>query len=266
MSAATVVLVDSHCHLTTLAERGEDVGQVLARAHAAGVHQVVTSADGVEEGRRAVALAERFPEVFVTIGWHPSQPRPPDDREAGALADLLHHRQVVGVGEVGLDYLRRPGVHQTPAPVQLEQLRLMLDLARTMGLPVVVHDRQAHDDVLAELERGAGPPALLHCFSGDAQLARRCARAGHLCSFSGIVTFANAADLRGAAQAVPAGHLVVETDAPFLSPDPYRGRPNEPARVVVTAARVAALRGECLATFAGAVTATARAFYRLPAA
>ncbi len=259
-----ITLVDAHCHLTTLAEGGQDLVPVLARAHAAGVHQVVTSADGVEEGRRAVALAERFTEVYVTVGWHPSRPRPPDDLETSALTDLLRHPKVVGVGEIGLDHLARPGSPVTPASVQLEQFRLLLDLARDARLGVVVHDRLAHDEILTELGRRRDQAALLHCFSGDAVLARRAAGLGLICSFAGIVTFRNAPGLRQAAQAVPAGHLVVETDAPFLSPEPYRGRPNEPARVAVTAARIAALWGECSATVATAATATARTFYHLP--
>jgi len=264
VTEADLELVDSHCHLTDVAERGGDLVQVLERAHAAGVHQVVTSADGVEEGRRAVALADRFPEVFVTIGWHPTRPHPPDASELAGIAELLDHPKVVAVGEIGLDYLVRPGVPMTPRGVQQEQLQLMLELARSHHLGVVVHDRLAHADVLAELERAPGAGVLLHCFSGDAELAVRAARLGMICSFSGIVTFRNAPELRRAAAAVPADHLVVETDAPFLSPEPFRGRSNEPHRVAVTARFLAAQRGECAASFARAVTATARGFYHLP--
>ncbi len=263
MSRRPPDLVDCHCHLTAVAEAGLDPAAVLARAEVAGVRQVVTSADGVEEGERALRLAERLAGVYVTIGWQPTRSRPPDDRTAARLAGLLRHELVVGVGEIGLDYLVRPGQPPPDTAVQIEQLRLMLELARAAGRPAVIHDRLAHADVLSELARAGGRPALLHCFSGDAELARRSAAHGHILSFSGMVTFANAPGVRAAAAAAPDGQLVVETDAPFLSPAPHRGRPNEPSRVAVTAARVAALRGQGLAELAAATSRTARAFYGL---
>ncbi len=257
-------VIDSHCHLLALAEQGLPPAQALARARAAGVERVVTIADGVGEGARSLALAERHPGVFVAIGWEPRAPAPPDDQQLAALAELLQHPRAVAVGEVGLDYHRPPGGRTAPDATQRATLRAMLDLARTAGKPVVVHDRLAHDAVLEELD--ARPPVgvVMHCFSGGPALVRACAERGFVCSFAGTVTFRNAGELRLAVRAVPAGLLAVETDAPFLAPEPHRGRRNEPALLPATLALVAALRGECPDTVARATTATVEALFGLP--
>ena len=261
---APAPLIDSHCHLLALAEQGLAPAAALARARAAGVERVVTIADGIDEGQRSVALADQHPGLFVAIGWEPRAPAPPDDRQLAALADLLTHPRAVAVGEVGLDYHRPPGGRVVPDEIQRATLRAMLDLAGRAGKPVVVHDRLAHDAVLEELD--ARPPVgvVMHCFSGGPALVRACAERGFVCSFAGTVTFRNAGELREAVQAVPAGLLAVETDAPFLAPEPHRGRRNEPALLPATLALVAALRGECADTVARAATATVEAVFRLP--
>jgi TatD DNase family protein len=267
MSAAAAGLVDTHCHLVLLAER-VPVEAALAEAAAAGVEQVVSVGLNVEDSDRNRELAERHPGVFFTVGWHPHEPAPPDAAQLRSLEELLRHPRAVAVGEIGLDWYWRPGYHEVPPEVQLRSFRLMLELAAAHGRPVVVHDRDAHDDVLAELDAADGAPAwgrgVLHCFSGDAALVHAAGRLGMVCSFAGTVTFPRAEGIREAAQAVPDGAYVVETDAPFLAPVPFRGRINQPAYVGATAAAVAALRGEPPEAVARSSTATARRLLGLP--
>ncbi|MDA8330878.1 MAG: TatD family hydrolase [Candidatus Dormibacteraeota bacterium] len=257
-------LVDAHCHLDEMARRGLDVGRALESAHRASVHQVVTSGDGLADSRDACALADLHSEVYFTAGWHPSNPRPPTDHELDELRQLLRHPRAVAVGEIGLDYLARPGCDPTPRSVQREMFRTMLALAAEVGLPVVVHQRLAHADVLQALDQGPGGAVMLHCFSGDAPFAAEAAERGLMCSFAGNVTFSSAQDLRSALRAVPAELLMLETDAPFLAPHPTRGTVCEPAMVRSTASRVALERGECLETLAAVTSENARGFFQIP--
>jgi len=259
-------LVDAHCHLDELARRGLPVAEALAMAHRAGVHQVVTSGDGLEDSRRAKDLAELHPEVFFTVGWHPVNSRPPSAPELAELRSLLAHPKAVGLGEIGLDYKFRPGYMETPSAVQQEMFELMLRLAAELGKPVVIHQREAHSDLLQVLDRAPAVAAMLHCFSGDAGFARAAEERGLLVSFAGNLTFKSARELQAAAKVVPAARLMVETDAPFLAPTPHRGELCHPALVRLTATWLAALRGECLGTLASATAETTREFFKLPPA
>ena len=181
------------------------------------------------------------------------------------------------MGEIGLDAYWRPGYHETPMEVQLRSLRLMLELAADCGKPVVIHDRDAHGEVLAELTGWAAsaggngtpgdrPLGVLHCFSGDAALAEQAGSLGMVCSFAGTITFPRAEPIRAAARHVADDGYVVETDAPFLAPVPHRGRPNLPGYVAATAAAVAELRGQPVEAVAARTTATARRLFRFPGA
>jgi TatD DNase family protein len=257
-------LIDAHCHLDEMARRGLDVEEALERAHRASVHQVITSGDGLADSREACTLAERHPEVYFTVGWHPANPRPPIDPELDELRQLLRHPRAVAVGEIGLDYLARPGREPTPRSVQREMFDTMLELAAEVPLPVVVHQRLAHADVLEVLDRSPAGAVMLHCFSGDAQFAAAAADRGLLCSFAGNVTFASAHDLRASVRVVPSELLMLETDAPFLAPHPTRGTVCEPAMVRSTASRVALERGECLETLARVTSENTRRFFNLP--
>jgi TatD DNase family protein len=267
MSSPAAGLVDTHCHLVLLAERGPIDG-ALAEAAAAGVEQIVSVGLNVEDSDRNRELAEDHPGVFFTVGWHPHEASPPDAAQLRGLEELLRHPRAVAVGEIGLDWYWRPGYHEVPPEVQRRSFRLMLELAAAHGKPVVVHDRDAHDEVLAELSTGDPAPVpgrgVLHCFSGDAALARAAGRLGMVCSFAGTVTFPRAEGVREAARTVPDGGYVVETDAPFLAPVPFRGRTNQPAYVGATAAAVAVLRGEAPEEVARSSTATARRLFGLP--
>jgi TatD DNase family protein len=261
-------LVDTHCHLVLLDERGL-LEEALQEAAAAGVEQIVSVGLNVEDSDRNRELAERHPGVFFTVGWHPHEKAPPDPAQLRSLEELLRHPRAVAVGEVGLDWYWRPGYHEVAPEVQRRSLRLMLELATAHGKPVVIHDRDAHDDVVAELRDAFGGGELtdrgvMHCFSGDAALARTAGELGMVCSFAGTVTYPRADGIREAARTVAETGYVVETDAPFLAPVPHRGRPNQPAYVAATAAAVAGLRGEPTAEVARSATATARRLFGLP--
>jgi TatD DNase family protein len=246
---------DDHCHLP------EDVAaaaEIVAGAAAAGVERLVTVGTDLASSRTAIGHAGRFAGVFATAGVHPH------DASGGCegIAELLGAPGVVAVGEAGLDY----HYDHSPRAVQREVFAAQIALAATRDLPLVIHTREAWDDTFDVLAASARPPALIfHCFTGGADEARRCLDLGGHLSFSGIVTFPNADDVRDAVRVCPLDRLLVETDSPYLSPVPHRGRPNVPARVAVVGEGVAAVRGAALETIAEATWATAQAVYRLPA-
>lgn len=254
------MLVDSHCHLE-FADFGEELDQVTARARAAGVGRMVTIGTKLSEFARVLAVAERYDDVYCTVGVHPHEAAAEGASSAEPLLELARHPKVVGIGETGLDYY----YEHSPRPEQLASFRSHIAAARTSGLPLIVHSRDADDDmarVLAE-EMAAGPfTGLMHCFSSSHQLAETAVAIGLYISFSGILTFKNAEGLRATAKAMPLDRLLVETDAPYLAPAPKRGQRNEPAYVVHTAAALAALRGVSAAEIARATTANFHALFR----
>jgi TatD DNase family protein len=256
MSERLPSLVDTHCHLVLLEERGL-LNQAFEGALAAGVDEIISVGLNVDDSDQNRRIAEKHDGVYFTCGWHPHEKAAPDAAELNALAELLRHPKAVAVGEVGLDLFFRPGYHEVPLDVQERSFRLMLELARDAGKPVLIHDRDAHDEVLAAVAGVPGSRGVMHCFSGDAAFARRCADQGFIASFSGIVTFPRADNIQDAARAVANDGYVVETDAPFLSPVPERGKANLPERVAITAAAVARLRGAPEAAVRAATTATA---------
>lgn len=235
-------LVDTHCHLQLLDERGL-LDAALESAADAGVEQIVCVGLNLDDSERCRVIAEAHRGVYFTVGWHPHETAPPDAAQSAALAELLAHPRAVAVGEIGLDLFFRPGYHETPVEVQRRSMSAMLDLARDAGKPVVIHDRDAHDEVLGLLQGWPEVTGVMHCFSGDAAFGRRCRERGFVLSFSGIVTFPRSEPIQEAARAVDAEGFVVETDAPFLAPVPHRGRPCLPAYVAATADHVAGLRG-----------------------
>jgi TatD DNase family protein len=269
-------LVDTHCHLAILQTRGL-LEQALESAVAAGVSQIVTIGLDVDDSDHNRRIAEAHPGVWFTVGWHPHSPHPPDGAELKALGELLEHPRAVAVGEIGLDYFWRPGYHEVPEGVQKRSMRAMLELAAQHAKPVVVHDRDAHDDVVAELEAGLRHPSgtlgpagerlkgVFHCFSGGPELVEAARRLRMSCSFAGTVTFPRAEPIQAAARAVDPGDHVVETDAPFLAPVPHRGQTNLPGYVAATAAALATLRGEPEDTVRLRCAANARRLFDLPA-
>ncbi len=257
-------LVDTHCHLVLLEERGL-LNQALEGALAAGVDEIVSVGLNLDDSDHNRRIAEEHAGVYFTCGWHPHEKAAPDSRELDALSDLLRHPKAVAVGEVGLDLFFRPGYHEVPLDIQERSFRLMLELARDAGKPVLIHDRDAHDEVLAAVATVPGSRGVMHCFSGDAAFARRCAELGFIASFSGIVTFPRSENIQDAARTVAGDGFVVETNSPFLSPVPERGKPNLPERVAITAAAVARLRESPEAEVRAATTRTAHRVLRMTA-
>jgi TatD DNase family protein len=252
------MLVDSHCHLDfpQLAERLPDV---LARAKSAGVARLVTISTHVARFERYRGLAEAHEEVFFTVGTHPHHAAEEPGVPAPEIVTLSHHPRCVGIGESGLDFF----YDKSPRDVQHRVFRTQIAAARASGLPLVIHARDADDDMIAVLseEMGQGAfDAVLHCFSSGPRLAELGVALGFYVSFSGILTFRRSDELREIARKVPRERLLVETDAPYLAPEPHRGRPNEPAYVAHTARVLAETVGLAPQALAELTTAN---FYRL---
>jgi TatD DNase family protein len=247
---------DSHCHLDMVAP---PVSATLARAAAAGIARVVTVGCDVASSRWAAACAAEYPQVAAAVAIHPNETATaaaaPGGRD-GALAQIaaLAARPAVrAIGETGLDYYR----DSAPPDLQREWFRAHIDLAKQAGKPLMIHDRDAHEDVLAVLAAdGAPEQVIFHCFSGDAAMARQCAAAGYVLSFAGTVTFGNAGQLREAAAVTPAELILVETDAPFLTPVPNRGKSNAPSQVAHTLRAVAAVKRMDVAELCAVIDAT----------
>ncbi len=253
-------VVDSHTHLDACgATDPSGVRAALDRAAAVGVAAVVTVADDMPAARWVVQASSWDDRVFAAVALHPARTAVMTDADRAELEWLVRQPRVVAVGETGLDYYwTRVDPSCSPPEAQREAYRWHIDLAKRVGKPLMIHDREAHGDVLAVLEQ-EGPPhtVVFHCFSGDAAMARTCIEAGYVLSFSGTVTFRNARALREAAVLVPERQLLVETDAPFLTPHPYRGKPNEPVNLPYTVTDLAALRGQEVAELAASSSATA---------
>ena len=253
-------VVDAHTHLDACgATDAAGVRATLDRAAVVGVAAVVTVADDMASARWVVSASSWDERVFAAVALHPTRTATMADADRAELEQLVRQPRVVAVGETGLDYYwTQHDPRCAPPEAQQDAYRWHIDLAKRVGKPLMIHDRDAHGDVLAVLEQ-EGPPqtVIFHCFSGDAAMARSCVDAGYVLSFSGTVTFRNARALREAAMLVPDGQLLVETDAPFLTPHPYRGRPNEPVNLPYTVRDLAALRGQDVAEVAASSSANA---------
>lgn len=254
-------LIDSHCHLD-MAPYSHDLDQVLQRARGQGVDRIVTVGVDLASSRRAVDLASRLPGVYATVGIHPHDAASIEDEDYEYLRSLAGRPGVVGFGEIGLDFAKL----YAPAEVQLRHFVRLVQLGRETGLPLIIHDRDAHDQVMAILEDNGpyGAGGVMHCFSGDRELARRVLDLGFYLSIPGIVTFASAATLREVVRFVPLDRLLVETDGPYLAPVPFRGKRNEPAYLVHTARQMAELKEVSMEELAAATTANAERLFRLP--
>ncbi len=240
---------DSHCHLDLL---DMPVGQVLADAREASISRVVTVGYDLDSSRWAAGCAAEHRDVYAAVAIHPNETARADDGAFDVIASLAALPQVRAVGETGLDYYRD---WSDPA-VQRRWFSTHIRLAKDTGKPLVIHDREAHADVLRILATdGAPQQVILHCFSGDAEMVKACADAGYFMSFAGNVTFSSAAPLREAARNVPIDLLLVETDAPYLTPVPHRGKRNSPAFIPFTLRCLADVRGEEPAELAAAVMA-----------
>jgi TatD DNase family protein len=238
------MLIDSHCHLD-FPDFASEIDAVVARARAADIGRMVTICTRVRQHAQVLAIAERFPEIFCSVGTHPHNAHEELDIDAKALISIAKHPKVVAIGEAGLDY----HYDNSPRAAQEQGLRQHIAAARETGLPLVIHAREADADMARILQEETGKgafPAVLHCFTGGRDLAFKAIELGHYVSFTGILTFKNSAALRDIAAALPAERVLVETDAPYLAPLPYRGKRNEPSYVVETAKVLAQARGVSL--------------------
>lgn len=235
------MIVDSHCHLD-FPDFAAELDAVVERARAAGVGRMVTIGTRIRRAGEVRAIAERFDDVFCSVGTHPHNAGEEADITLDELLAEVDHPKVVAIGEAGLDYHYDLG----PREAQRAGFLMHIEASRRTGLPLVIHAREADDDVAAILEDESGKGAfsfVLHCFTGGADLARRAVPLGGYVSFSGILTYKSAASLREIAAELPAERLLVETDAPYLAPGPWRGKRNEPSYVVETARILAETRG-----------------------
>jgi TatD DNase family protein len=281
-------LIETHAHLDH-PDFAPDLEGVISRAAEAGVTRIISIGTGLESSRRAVALAERFPNIHAVVGIHPTNVTEEGLDFLPALGELARHPKVVAIGETGIDYHHLPEELQAPKvadvdsallaqshgdqerliaegawkSAQADAFRMQLDLAVKLGLNVVIHQRSAWEDTLEVLRPYTGKlRGVFHCFGGTPEEAAEVASLGHLVSFTGIITFKNAEQVRLTAAAVAADGYMVETDCPYLAPVPYRGKRAEPAHTRLVAEKIAEVRGITLEEVAEATTRTAEGFFR----
>src|SRR5271167_2117012 len=258
-----LAVIDTHCHLADVKFR-DDVEDVIARASAAGVAQMISvgAIGSIEKDRLTVELAEHHQNVFAVVGVHPHDAKDCAPDRIAQLRDLTASKKVVAIGESGLDFHY---MHSPPA-AQEASLRAHLALAAELDLPIVIHCREA-ERRLVEIARETGIPprgGVIHCFTGDSDAAREFLALGFHISFSGIITFKNSAPIRDAATIVPDDRVMVETDSPYLAPEPYRGKRNEPAYVTRTLEMLANLRRVDATALGADVIANASRMFGLP--
>ncbi len=249
---------DTHCHLEML-----DIppGEAVERANAARVNTLVTVGVDLASSAECVGTASSYEGVWAVVGIHPHNAIEATDHVLRHLAELAEHPSVVAIGETGLDYFR----DHSPKVRQEEAFREQIRLAKDLDRALVVHVREAHDDLIDILEdEGAPARTVFHCFSGDAEVAKRCADAGWFMSFAGNVTFRNAPELREAARVAPVELLLTETDSPYLSPHPHRGKPNEPARIPLIVEELSEVHGLATYEIARRTSDNARRAFALP--
>jgi TatD DNase family protein len=247
-------MVDTHCHLF-LVDREPSL--VVEAAREAGVDRLICVGVDPATSARSLEIADSIAGVFATAGMHPHDAGLLDAAAGARIEELLHDPRVVAVGECGLDYFRM----RSPLEDQVRVLKMHIALSNESGKPMVVHVRDAWPDVLRVLDEGSAERVVIHCFSGDAEIARECAKRGYWLSFAGNVTYPKNEHLRQAAVVVPIDRLLVETDSPFLSPQKKRGTDNHPSNVLITLAELATVRGDDVRTLIEATAANARAAF-----
>ena len=252
-------LIDSHAHLDG-EKFADDRAAVVERALAAGVVKIITMGDSLESSARSVALAERFEPIYAAVGVHPEEAQPMTAATDEQLAAWAAQEKVVAIGEIGLDYYWEKD--EEKRALQRAIFVRQLDLARQLKLPVCIHDREAHGDMMKILKtEGRGLRGVLHCYSGSWEMAAELLKGDWYFGIDGPLTYKNAAKLPEIVQRLPAERILVETDSPYLSPMPFRGRRNEPAHVLYVVKKAAELRGESLEDFARATRENTRALY-----
>jgi TatD DNase family protein len=254
------MLIDSHAHLE-MPEFKKDLEGVIQRAKEAGVEYIFTVGTEKKDWKRTLEIANAHPSIYATLGVHPHNSNEIDDQTYRLLKDLCQNGKVKAYGEIGLDFFR----NLSPREIQLKRFREQIGLAKELGLPIVVHDREAHQETLEMLksEKADGCGGIIHCFSGDYEMAKACIDMGFHISIPGSITFKNAESFREIVKRIPLDSLLVETDAPFLTPEPFRGKRNEPSYVRYTAQKVAEIKKVSFEKVAEVTTENAMRVYRL---
>jgi TatD DNase family protein len=233
------MFIDSHAHLEMKAfDRDRD--EVIARAQKAGVDYIVTVGTTLDDCKKAIFLAHSYESIYAAVGIHPHEVKNINNDTYDSLKELAADNKVVAYGEIGLDFFR----NLSPRDVQIKRFGEQLELAGEIGLPVVIHDREAHRETLSMLQKWKGNQrGIIHCFSGNYEMARECLDMGFFISIPGTITFKKSETLQKVVENIPITSLLLETDSPYLSPHPKRGRRNKPANVILTAQRVAEIKG-----------------------
>jgi len=251
------MLIDSHAHLE-MREFDNDRDKVVSRAKEAGVDAIVTVGTNLRDCQSVVNLAARYESVYAALGIHPHEVKGIDEKTYDALRRLVRQPKVVAYGEIGLDFFR----NHSPRDVQIRCFGEQLEMAEEFNLPVIIHDREAHAETLNMLTGWKGKRGgIVHCFSGDVAMAKKCLDMGFYISIPGPVTFPKAEKMIEVVRRVPLNRLLVETDAPYLAPQPYRGKRNEPSYVVHAAQKIADIKGLALADVGAATSQNARTIF-----
>jgi TatD DNase family protein len=234
------MLIDSHAHLD-MKQFDSDRDQVIERAESAGVKHIISVGIDIKSSRNALKLTTHYPSIFATAGIHPHNADNANNNYLEQIELIAQHDKIVAIGEIGLDFFRNRSARQN----QIEVFTQQLDIAISLDLPVVIHDREAHTETVNTLSpfKQTGLHGVIHCFSGDYELAKTFINMGYYISIPGTVTFKNAIQTQDVVKRIPLNRLLLETDAPFLTPIPHRGKRNEPSYVVHTAQKIAKLRG-----------------------
>ncbi len=246
----TLAIFDTHTHLND-ADLFDNAEELIQRAEDAGVVRLLVPGYDQESSRRAMELASRFPGVYAAVGIHPHDAKTATEKDFSDLENWANDQKVVAIGEIGLDY----HYDNSPRDVQAEVFKRQMEIAKQKGLPIVIHDREAHADVLALIKEVSPLIAggIMHSYSGSVEMAMECMKLGFYLSFSGPLTFKNAKKPREVAAALPLDRILVETDAPYLTPEPYRGKQNEPANVRLVIEKLMEIREESPDVIARAV-------------
>jgi len=255
------MLIDSHAHLE-MSEYDHDRKDVIKRAQDSGIDYILTIGIDIEACHQAISLAEEFEFIYAVVGVHPHNAKDIDGGTYDILRKLTQHEKVCALGEIGLDFFR----NLSPQDVQTMRFRELIALARELKLPIVVHDRDAHKEILAILkeEKASEVGGVIHCFSGDYEMATKCLDMGFYISIPGTITFRKAASLQEIVGRVPLERILVETDAPFLTPVPFRGKRNEPSYVSYVADKIAQIKNLDFAEVAAVTSQNARTLFHLP--
>lgn len=257
MVEVSIFFVETHTHLD-LIKRG--AGEVVREAKEKGVIKMVTIGIDLLSSKIALEFASRFVGVYAAIGFHPHESEFLDEQKLKELEKIAKDSKVVAIGETGLDYYWK----HSPLACQVEVFKKQINLARKLNLPLIVHEREAHQDTLKILaEEAKGLKVLLHCFSGDLNIAWICVKRGYHLGIGGVVTFNNAKGLRAVVEEIPLENLVLETDSPYLAPHPFRGKPNEPKYIPLIAEKVAEIKEIRLKEVAEITSNTAQEFFRI---